>query len=195
MEEFNCLGSHNSLSYLPIKNWWQRITAPWARCQSLNILEQYNLGVRLFDIRVRIGVRGELQFCHNITVFDLTVEEFFNMVKSIPGKCYFRVLLDERTKPKFPNLDKAEFLEFCKALEEIDPDKVIVSKVIFWDWEELQENPLVKSIGGKYASVSNTFYKYLPPKWYAKKHNPKWKPLLKNSEGDIKCVMFDYIQI
>lgn len=37
------IGSHNSLSYLPIKG-WRKILKPWVKCQSKTIEEQYNSG-------------------------------------------------------------------------------------------------------------------------------------------------------
>ncbi len=57
------LGSHNSMTYLPLTG-WSRILRPWVRCQSLTLMEQYNAGVRYFDIRIRL-VNGKWRFCHN----------------------------------------------------------------------------------------------------------------------------------
>lgn len=47
------LATHNSLSSYAPKKWWMRLLNPFAKCQSLSIEEQYNRGVRMFDIRVR----------------------------------------------------------------------------------------------------------------------------------------------
>ena len=40
------IGSHNSMSYLPPKNLWGKMTRPWNKCQNQNIREQYEAGVR-----------------------------------------------------------------------------------------------------------------------------------------------------
>ena len=40
------LGSHNSMSYLPIKG-WKKILKPWIKCQDLTIQEQYNQGKKV----------------------------------------------------------------------------------------------------------------------------------------------------
>ena len=34
-------GSHNTMSYLTPRKWWMRLVAPWARCQSKTIDEQW----------------------------------------------------------------------------------------------------------------------------------------------------------
>ena len=48
------LGSHNSWSYLPVKQWYFTPFAFTARCQSIDIRTQYEkYGVRCFDLRVR----------------------------------------------------------------------------------------------------------------------------------------------
>lgn len=39
------IGSHNSMSYLPPKNLWGKITRLWNKCQDKTITEQYNNGV------------------------------------------------------------------------------------------------------------------------------------------------------
>lgn len=47
------LGSHNSLTYLTPKKWYMRFFRFVAKCQSKNYKEQYESGVRMFDIRLR----------------------------------------------------------------------------------------------------------------------------------------------
>ena len=48
------LGSHNSWSYLPPKHWWMWSFHFMAKCQRVDIREQYEkYGVRCFDLRVR----------------------------------------------------------------------------------------------------------------------------------------------
>ena len=48
------LGSHNSWSYLPPKHWWMWPIHFMAKCQRVDIREQYEkYGVRCFDLRVR----------------------------------------------------------------------------------------------------------------------------------------------
>ena len=45
------IGSHNTFSYLPIKNRWRKIFKPWYKCQDKTIFQQIANGARFFDIR------------------------------------------------------------------------------------------------------------------------------------------------
>lgn len=47
------LASHNSATYLRPREWWMRPFSFMARCQSKNIIEQFEAGARLFDFRIR----------------------------------------------------------------------------------------------------------------------------------------------
>lgn len=47
------IGSHNTFSYLPIKNRWMSFLKPWYKCQDKDIVQQINNGARFFDIRVK----------------------------------------------------------------------------------------------------------------------------------------------
>lgn len=196
MNKLNCiLGSHNSLSYLPIKKWWQKITSPWTKCQNLTLLEQYNAGVRLFDIRVRIGDSDKILFCHNRTILDLDIESFYKLIEELPGNIYIRFGLDERTKPEFPNLDVSAFLDFVKEVEDRFKDKVkVVNEYVFWIWIDLYEGSNKMYYYEPYASVSNTFYKYLPPKWFANIFNKQVMNMFSFKDGENTCVLLDYVK-
>lgn len=47
------LASHNSLSFVKPKKWWEKLINFTSKCQSHDIQTQYTNGVRLFDIRLR----------------------------------------------------------------------------------------------------------------------------------------------
>ena len=47
------LASHNSLSFVKPKKWWEKLINFTSKCQLYDIETQYLKGVRLFDIRVR----------------------------------------------------------------------------------------------------------------------------------------------
>lgn len=67
------LGTHNSLSY-HLPQWWM-IPFMWmARCQRLNIEEQYVLGVRYFDIRPKL-VGGRVVAGHGLATYKLDMDK------------------------------------------------------------------------------------------------------------------------
>lgn len=59
------IGSHNSLTYLPVKQWYLKPFGWMARCQSKTLNEQFYIyGVRLFDFRVRFDKDGGIIHAH-----------------------------------------------------------------------------------------------------------------------------------
>ena len=57
------LGSHNTMSYLTPRNWFYKLIAFTAKCQSKSIQEQYEkYDVRLFDLRFRFNKKGSRIF-------------------------------------------------------------------------------------------------------------------------------------
>ena len=46
------IGTHNSLTYLTPKKWWQKLIKFTAKCQEVDYEKQYELGARVFDIRL-----------------------------------------------------------------------------------------------------------------------------------------------
>ena len=68
------VGSHNSWSYLPSKKWWMAPFKFMAKCQDLNIIEQYEIGVRCFDLRVRFNKKGEFILGHGFMQYDIIPE-------------------------------------------------------------------------------------------------------------------------
>ena len=68
------IGSHNTFSYLPAKHWWVTILKPWYKCQNKTIYEQYNSGVRYFDVRVRY-INDKWCLVHNKIVFNASIND------------------------------------------------------------------------------------------------------------------------
>lgn len=62
------IGSHDSFSFLKAENPIFNLFSSFWRTQTLNIKEQYNVGVRYFDIRVR-ETDGQWQICHGLVDF------------------------------------------------------------------------------------------------------------------------------
>lgn len=71
------LGSHNSGTYIKsTRSFWMRPFAWMARCQSKDVLEQYDSGVRVFDFRIRCTgklVDGvpEVYICHGLVEYGI----------------------------------------------------------------------------------------------------------------------------
>lgn len=88
------LGTHNSLSYLPCQ-WYLRLFAWIGRCQSLNLSRQYDMGVRLFDIRVKY-IDGNALSGHGLLTYDINIPVVLNYL-NMKKDCIVRLFL-ENTK-------------------------------------------------------------------------------------------------
>lgn len=112
MENEIALGSHNSWSFGKTK-WF--IPAFWAKCQNLNIQEQYDYGVRLFDLRLRRKQDKTWGVSHGRTFFEI---DYTKDLQWLNGKkdVYVRVLLEYNTKPKDAINVESQFYDICLDL-------------------------------------------------------------------------------
>lgn len=108
------LGSHNSWSFLPVKRWWMWPIRFVARCQRIDIREQYKQGVRCFDLRMR-HKDGQFQIAHGCVVYDYDRMMWMDDMDWLnqKGDCYVRVLHEVRTKRQRDESPKRTFAEFC----------------------------------------------------------------------------------
>lgn len=161
------IGSHNSMSYLPPKNIWGKITRLWNKCQDKNIKEQYEAGVRYFDIRINL-YDDRWHFVHNKVDYGVVDNFIWKYIgeRDIP----IRLIYDQRSKPKDISYSINRFRTYIIILREkynIDID----SAITYWDWQEHIEEPHI-DIKEYHASVKATWYQYLLGcKWFANKYN------------------------
>lgn len=178
----NMKGSHNTFSYLPIKNRWRKIFKPWYKCQDKDIIKQINNGARFFDIRVKFDKKGLLNIVHNKVVFDINEIQFWrlmvdvkNLAKELNTKLYFRVILDIRKEPK----DKKHQLEFFGAFiyqfNKFDERICLDHSIIYWNWDYIYYYNNQFNIIEDHASVKAKWYEYiLGTKYYAAKVGYKY---------------------
>ena len=188
------LGSHNSLSYLPVKKWWMKPLAFTARCQRVDIKSQYDLGVRCFDIRVRYDKDGNLIVAHGIIEYAIKEYELLRLLSWIDtkGDCMVRVLNEVRTKKQRTEKERASFRIFCSSIA------MNFRNIRFWcgrnlyDWQEDFDFGFYPSCEEKYASVcSPKLIDDWWPFWFAKFNN---KQILKDgSKADV--LLMDFIDI
>lgn len=186
------IGSHNSMSYLPIRG-WRKILTPWARCQSISLQQQYELGVRYFDIRIR-KIGSDWHFVHNNTDLGLYkdhIEEI--LLLSMRPDTWFRFILDERKTPPHPVEYKADFFKTTQLL--LDRHVNIDSLIVFWEWKEYQKNKTIRQLE-YHTSVISPWYTYiLGTKWFAKTHNSKAEDDCRwTVQSNTDVLLLDYVQ-
>ena len=157
------IGSHNSMSYLPPKNLWGKITRLWNKCQDKTIEEQFNSGVDYFDIRIDFYSDNNWHFVHNKVDYGVVNDNIWKYIGK--NKIPIRVIYDRRSKPKYASFARQRFIAYLSYLQQ-EYNICIDSAITYWDWKE-HYKPLVK-VKEFHASVSAKWYQYiLGCKWFA----------------------------
>lgn len=186
------VGSHNSWSYLPSKKWWMAPFKFIAKCQDLNIIEQYEIRVRCFDLRVRFNKKGEFILGHGFMQYDISIDELLEDLKWLNSKedtVYIRILHEVRNKHQYTTSSIAKFKYLCTELVTAYPNLIFWCGRNLYNWEvdyEFTNNP---SCEEKYSSVCapkliDDWY----PRWFAKKNNTDI--LYKGTNKDILLIDF-----
>ena len=186
------LGSHNSWSYLPVKKWWMRPLAFMARCQCKTIQEQYKLGVRCFDLRVRFDEEWNTVFAHGIIEYNVSEYRVWKDLRWLDdkGDCYVRVIHEARSKKQHSEYKTSNFQYMCRELQKR------LSNTKFWcgrnlyNWEVDYDFGFCPTCEEKYASVSCKWLAWWP--WlYARAINHRIRTQGSNSD----ILLIDYVNI
>lgn len=115
------IASHNSLTFADNLNGNDRIVDRHNRCQYLNIQEQYELGVRMFDFRVRRNRDGQPQAAHGRIVYSVNIEKEYEWLNS-KRDVWIRIMLENRRLPRQRKKDFEWFRQYTAELAEKYPD-------------------------------------------------------------------------
>lgn len=185
------LASHNSWTFAKPKKWWMRLIAFTARCQKLNIQEQYKLGVRFFDLRLR-----DDKVCHGLIEYGINYFEDLFWLNG-KGDVHIRILF-ESYKPNCGN--DYQFISTVRILENVYPDIKFYGGNRKYDWEKIYDLPDPELID-KYSSTTTLFPKLKSKFWkicddwwpwlysyITRKDRKKWEEEYKD-----KWLMLDFI--
>lgn len=189
------LGSHNSWSYLPVKQWYLKPLAFTARCQNVDIKTQYEkYGVRCFDLRVRFTPTDGLIIAHGIIEYKYN---YYNLIDDLAyldskGDCCIRVLHETRNKKQYTVYSKNSFIDFCDYI------KRTFNRIKFWcgrnlyNWEVDYDFEYKPECEENYSSVKAP--KLIDDWWpwlYAKRHNKEI--IEKGTDKDI--LLMDFVNL
>src|SRR5574344_593835 len=190
------LVSHNSLTYLKPKKWWMKLLGFTAKCQRVTLEEQYNLGVRIFDLRLLPNVKNKtIEVRHGLSRYDCNLKEILNWMNKKKISC--RILLEQnKENKKYQDKIDEEFFNICYLLETTYPDIKFFGGERKYDWKTIYKftNDYPENAESKYSSVDSSsklddIYPYI----YAKKHN---KENIKNAIKDKKTYLWiDFIDM
>lgn len=113
------LGSHNSWSYLPAKKWWMTPFKFVAKCQNINIRDQYNIyNVRCFDLRIRFNDKNELTVAHGLMEYKISESQLLDDLQWLNNQkdtVYIRIIHEARNKKQYTEQSKENFIKFILA--------------------------------------------------------------------------------
>jgi len=189
------IASHNSWSFLPVRQWWLRPFAWMARCQSLNIEQQYyNHHIRHFDLRMRFDKDGNFVACHGLVNYRGNIT---NDLDWLNGKVWkenpisVRILFDFRNGKN--TYDEVLYTEFINYLRVYFPALTILSCRSLPEWEKLADVPDAEWEEYSASKAKPRLWGLFP--WlYAKTHNKKLKTENLKLNTQNNPILLDFIQ-
>lgn len=161
------IGTHNTMTYLKPKKWYLYPFRFIARCQSLSIKEQYDLGVRIFDIRITYDKKGRVEFRHGLIAYKGDVYDTLAWLNSHNVPIKIRILLEEGKESP-----EKEFL----FIRDLNRFQIIYPNLSFYegrrkfDWKQLVKLPNL-DVTQIVSSMQGNKIDDLWPWLYAKLHN------------------------
>lgn len=185
------LGSHNTMTYLPVRKWWMKLISWTAKCQEVDVIEQYNCGARWFDLRIRFK-HGKPIFAHGLIEYKGDVTEVLNTLNNLSTKedfIYVRILLELNEQDL---LQEMKFCAHCKRWENEFSNLKFTGGEAKYDWAKKvefknKECPTLIECYSSMPSDSTKLNDIFPKKW-AKKYNKEAKQRYTN-------VILDFVNI
>ena len=196
MNEQIVYGSHNTMTYLPIKNWWLFPGLLIARCQKRDYIEQFNRGARVFDLRVYYNTKTyQWEFAHGLINFksketlSRIVWHLAQLKKTTQDDVYVRIILEKWTSES----QCRYFSEVCAAYELKYPKLKFIGGNRKGDWKKLYtfKTDVPDNLNNQWVSSmaeDARWYEKAFPFLYARRMNKKNKIKMKE-----KLNLFDFI--
>ena len=196
MNEQIVYGSHNTMTYLPIKNWWLFPGLLIARCQNHNIEEQFKNGARVFDLRIYFNTKSkQWEFAHGLIDFKSketlywVVWRLAQLKKTTQDDVYVRIILEKWTSES----QCCYFSEVCAAYELKYPKLKFIGGNRKGDWKKLYtfKTDVPDNLNNQWVSSmaeDARWYEKAFPFLYARRMNKKNKIKMKE-----KLNLFDFV--
>lgn len=203
------LASHNSLSYVKPKRWWEKLINFTAKCQLYDIEAQYQKGVRLFDIRVRRDDSSYGAYSaksgHGLITYNICIIDVLYVLDSLSTKedpVYIQLNLENRKQEE--DKDFIWFEELFKTFAKDYSNLIFCGGYAKHPWRKIVdcEDPTIDQKNWEFMNFkwqpttkekikrffANLFH--FSPKYWAKKDNQKYK----SAGTSADFLMLDFIQ-
>lgn len=185
--------SHNTMSYLKPIHWYNRIFIRWSKCQSKTLQEQYESGIRWFDIRIN-KINNNWNIVHNKVIYTNDLQYVLSYLNSTKDMCHIRLMYDDRRNKSQSESDSCtkDFKTFISKIKVKFKNIDIYETITYWNWTYLNKDNKYTDIE-KHSSVSLPLWKYIlyGTKRFALKNNSKNIEKYKYNEN---CLLYlDFI--
>lgn len=185
------IASHNSLTFAENINGNDRIVDRRNRCQSLNIREQYEAGVRMFDFRVRPDKNGNAQAAHGRIVYDVNLEEEYEWLNG-KGDVWIRIMIENSRLPWKKDRYFEWFRNYTAALVEKYPAIKFVGGYGARSGGQVASNLPHQPEIRQYIWQISESDKLIPcPRQFAEENNSKNRKHINDSTWS----MFDFVEL
>lgn len=196
MNEQIVYGSHNTMTYLPIKNWWLFPGLLIARCQNNNIGEQFKKGARVFDLRIYFNTKSkQWEFAHGLINFKSCVDihkvirTIRNFTEYTNHDIYVRLILEKWSSES----ECRQFAKMCKTFEICCPKLKFIGGNRKGDWKKLYtfKTDIPDNLNNQWVSSmaeDARWYEKVFPFLYALRMNKKNRLRMKE-----KLNLFDFV--
>ena len=175
------IGTHQSLTYAKPLQWYFKPFHFVAKCQERDYKEQYKLGVRLFDIRIK-PYKGTWRVAHGSMIFDIDLYEVLRYLNS-KGDCIIQISLEYNKEPKNSDVIIESFIKEVQNLINSYPNIKFFGFGTKWNWNKVysyQNEPNIRILQLVSSTTGNQLDDWCPS-IYAKvfrKDIEKLKPYL-----------------
>ena len=187
------LGSHNSLSYLPVKRWWMWPIRFMARCQRVDIRRQYEMGVRCFDLRIRSDKDGALVVAHGCVEYGINLFGLMGMLSYLDkkGDVMVRILHEVRNGRQYTEQARVLFADTCDYFVKEYPH------IRFWfgrnlfNWQKDYDFGDDPECEERYASVT-------PPKllaWWPWLFSRLYNKRIREKGTEKEILLIDFVEL
>lgn len=150
------IGSHDTFTYLRPCNPIFNLGTRWWKTQCKSITEQYNFGIRFFDIRVCLDKENHWRYCHgliDLNKYERTLYDICLYMTEYFPKAIYRIVLE-----KGNYTDERIFINESQGLCNKFPNlwRIDIKSNKVWMGEVCNNNELLFNMGYKFA-LSNVW--------------------------------------
>lgn len=168
------LGSHNTMTYLKPRKWWMWFGKFIAKCQKLDYKQQYESGVRWFDLRISFpkdknGNHEHPVFSHGLMDYKGSTPEEVLEYLNTKNDVYCRIVLEKGGEFEL-DLFKFYVLQWMNTYSNLNVTQIAKKGQWVNILEPNSKNP--SGLNDKYASANGYYPQY--QNWPGVLRNKTW---------------------